>query len=72
MRGLALLHALGELAVGDHTILIAATSPHREEAFAACRTALEAVKSRVPVFKREVVADGTHRWVGLEPDPHSR
>jgi MoaE-MoaD fusion protein len=69
VRGLALLHALGELAVGDHTILIAVTSPHREAAFAACRLALEEVKTRVPVFKREESADGTARWVGLGPAP---
>jgi molybdopterin synthase catalytic subunit/molybdopterin converting factor small subunit len=67
VRGLALLHALGTLDVGAHTILVAASSPHRAEAFAACRAALEAVKERVPVFKREVSSDGSHRWVGL-PD----
>ena len=65
VRGLALLHALGPLPVGAHTILIAASSPHRADAFAACSGALEAVKERVPVFKREVTADGAHRWVGL-------
>jgi molybdopterin synthase catalytic subunit/molybdopterin converting factor small subunit len=69
VRGLALLHALGELEVGAHTILVAASSPHRAEAFAACRDALEAVKERVPVFKREVTADGAHRWVGLPGEP---
>jgi molybdopterin synthase catalytic subunit len=68
VRGLALLHALGELTVGSHTILVAAASPHRAEAFAACRSALEEVKQRVPVFKREVTADGAHRWVGLPDD----
>jgi molybdopterin synthase catalytic subunit/molybdopterin converting factor small subunit len=69
VRGLALLHALGELEVGAHTILVAASSPHRAEAFAACRAALEAVKERIPVFKREVTADGAHRWVGLPGEP---
>jgi molybdopterin synthase catalytic subunit/molybdopterin converting factor small subunit len=69
VRGLALLHALGSLTVGEHTILVAASSAHREEAFAACREALEAVKERVPVFKREVTADGAHRWVGLPEGP---
>lgn len=67
VRGLALLHALGVLEVGAHTILVAASSAHRAEAFDACRAALEAIKTRVPVFKREVTADGAHRWVGL-PD----
>lgn len=67
LRGIALLHALGELAVGAHTILVAASSAHRSDAFDACREALEAIKTRVPVFKREFTADGAHRWVGL-PD----
>ncbi|MEX1164169.1 MAG: molybdenum cofactor biosynthesis protein MoaE [Nitriliruptor sp.] len=69
VRGLALLHATGELSVGDHTILIAACSAHRDVAFAACRDGLERVKDRVPIWKREVTADGTHRWVGLTPPP---
>jgi molybdopterin synthase catalytic subunit len=68
VRGLALVHALGLLEVGAHTILVAASSAHRADAFAACRDALEAVKERVPVFKREITADGAHRWVGLPDD----
>ncbi|MEX2548939.1 MAG: molybdenum cofactor biosynthesis protein MoaE [Nitriliruptoraceae bacterium] len=69
VTGVALLHALGDLPVGAHTVLVACTSPHRGEAFAACREALEELKSRVPVFKREVTADGTDRWVGLSEGP---
>jgi MoaE-MoaD fusion protein len=67
VRGIALVHAVGELPVGAHTILVAVSSPHRDVAFDACRRALEDVKSRVPVFKREVTVEGAHRWVGLEP-----
>jgi len=67
VTGLALLHAIGDLPVGAHTVLIACTSAHRATAFAACREALEAVKDRVPVFKREIATDGTARWVGLTP-----
>jgi len=67
VRGIALLHALGSLSVGDHTILIAVSAPHRAEAFAACQAALESVKAQVPVFKRETTAQGRHRWVGLTP-----
>ena len=67
VTGLALLHAIGDLPVGAHTVLIACTSAHRATAFAACRDALEAVKDRVPVFKREIATDGTARWVGLTP-----
>lgn len=68
LTGVALLHAVGELAVGEHTVLIVCSAAHRHAAFEACRAGLEAVKDRVPVFKREMAADGTHRWVGL-PDP---
>ncbi|WP_052665291.1 molybdenum cofactor biosynthesis protein [Nitriliruptor alkaliphilus] len=69
VRGLALLHATGELAVGDHTILVAACAAHRAAAFDACRDGLERVKDRVPIWKREVTTDGEHRWVGLTPPP---
>jgi MoaE-MoaD fusion protein len=67
LTGIALLHALGDLEVGDHTILVVCTSPHRDAAYRASRSALEQVKARVPVFKREVTTDGTTRWVGLDP-----
>lgn len=65
VRGIVLLHSIGELEVGAHTILIVCTAPHRREAFAACEDALERVKDQLPVWKREVTADGAHRWVGL-------
>jgi MoaE-MoaD fusion protein len=65
VRGIALLHSVGELAVGEHTILIVCTAAHRAAAFDACRDALERVKDRTPVWKRERTADGTARWVGL-------
>ena len=65
LTGIALLHGVGELAVGDHTVLIVCASAHRAEAFDACRDALERVKDDVPIWKRELTADGEHRWVGL-------
>lgn len=68
VRGIALLHAVGELSVGDHTILIVCAAAHRAPAFDACRDALERVKDRAPIWKRERTDGGGHRWVGL-PDP---
>ena len=68
VTGIALVHAVGELDVADHTILIACAAAHRGPAFDACRDALERVKDRAPVWKRERTADGAHRWVDL-PDP---
>jgi MoaE-MoaD fusion protein len=67
VQGIALLHAVGDLDVGAHTVLIACAAPHRDQAFDACRDPLERVKDQTPVWKREVAADGVHRWVGL-PD----
>jgi MoaE-MoaD fusion protein len=69
LRGLALLHSVGDLAVGDHTILIVCAAAHRAPAFDACRDALERVKDRVPVWKRERTDDGGSRWVGLSGAP---
>ena len=47
---------------GDPSIAVAASAPHRAEAFEACRYAIEEAKRRLPVWKRESLADGTHRW----------
>jgi MoaE-MoaD fusion protein len=65
IRGVALLHAVGDLPVGAETIVIACSAPHRQESQAACHWALEEVKARVPVWKQEVGPDGS-RWVGLD------
>lgn len=66
--GIALLHALGDLPVGAPTIAIACSAPHRDDAFSACRYALEEVKDRVSVWKREV-SGGVGRWVGAKGGP---
>lgn len=60
---IGLLHRLGDLEVGDIAVAIAAASAHRDEAFAACRYVIEEVKRRVPIWKRELFADGTVQWV---------
>lgn len=65
LRGVALLHAVGELPVGAPTVLVACSSPHRDDAYDASRHALEELKARVPVWKRELGSQGA-RWVGLE------
>lgn len=66
LAGICILHGLGDLLVGDHTVVVAASSPHRGDAFEACRYAIDEVKVRVPVWKKEK-GPGGHRWVGLEP-----
>lgn len=63
--GVAVSHRTGHLGVGEAAIVAAVASAHRAEAFEACRTLVETVKAELPVWKREVLADGTHHWVGL-------
>lgn len=61
---LAVTHRTGLLAVGEPAIIAAAASSHRAESFDACRTVVERVKAELPVWKREILADGSHTWVG--------
>ena len=57
----AIVHRDGVLAVGDIAVVIAASSPHRDAAFQACRRAIEELKADVPIWKKEVYPDG-HTW----------
>ncbi len=60
----ALKHRIGALEIGDTAVAVAASGAHREEAFAACRFVIEAVKRRVPIWKKEFYQDGSVEWVG--------
>ena len=62
---LALLHRLGHLTVGESSIAIVAASPHRAEAFAACRMVIDRVKETVPIWKKER-GPGGEEWVGWQ------
>lgn len=55
-------HAKGRLAVGDTAVVVAAGTPHRDEAFKACRALIEAVKHRSPIWKQEHYLDGNSVW----------
>jgi molybdopterin synthase catalytic subunit len=59
----AVTHRLGLVPVGEASIAIAAAAPHRADAFASCRHAIEQVKARLPVWKCEHRADGSKVWV---------
>ncbi len=56
-------HRFGELYPGETAVAIAAASPHRSEAFSACRAVIEQIKRRVPIWKHEFYQDGTAEWV---------
>ena len=55
-------HAKGDLAIGDVAVVVAAGTPHRDEAFRACRLAIEAVKRESPIWKQEHYVDGDSAW----------
>jgi len=62
---LAAVHRVGDLAVGDLAVVVGVSCPHRGEAFAACRELIDELKSRVPIWKHQIFADGDDEWVGL-------
>ena len=55
-------HAKGQLGIGDIAVVVAAGTPHRDEAFRACRALIEAVKHRAPIWKQEHYVDGSSEW----------
>jgi len=57
------VHRTGTVRVGDPSIVIGVASPHRDAAFQACRFLIDQLKERVPLWKKEVYADG-HHWIG--------
>jgi molybdopterin synthase catalytic subunit len=59
------VHRVGNLVIGDLAVVVAASAPHRAEAFAACRELIEQIKRRVPIWKKEWAADGSASWVNL-------
>jgi len=61
----AVTHRIGLLGVGDAAIVAAVSAAHRAEAFDTCRVLVERIKAELPVWKREILADGSHTWVGI-------
>lgn len=61
----AAAHRVGHLEIGDVALVAVVAAPHRAEAFAACADLVEQIKQRVPIWKRQHLADGPSEWVGL-------
>ena len=59
---MAIVHRLGDVPLGEPSVVIAVASPHREAAYDASRTALERLKKEVPIWKREHYTDGEVTW----------
>jgi molybdopterin synthase catalytic subunit len=69
--GCAIFHRLGHLEIGETSVAIAVSSPHRADAFAAGQWLIDTLKQTVPIWKRENWADGQSEWVdpGLAESP---
>ena len=63
LRRIAFLHRWGELAVGEVSVVVACSAPHRAEAFEACRHGIEQLKRGVPIWKKEHLTSGSSSWV---------
>ena len=60
---LMMVHRLGHLDVGEVSVAVAVSCPHRAQAFEACRHAIDRLKELVPIWKKENWADGNADWV---------
>jgi molybdopterin synthase catalytic subunit len=60
---LLMVHRTGHLTVGEVSVAVAVSCPHRAEAFEACRYAIDRLKELVPIWKKENWADGSNEWV---------
>jgi len=65
IRKISIVHRVGRVEIGEASIVIAVSADHRQEAFAACRHAIDALKQSVPIWKKEQYRSGDV-WVGLE------
>ena len=63
LRKVALLHRTGTLAIGEASVIVAVSSPHRAEAFEACRHGIDQLKVDVPIWKKESFTTGDAEWV---------
>jgi molybdopterin synthase catalytic subunit len=59
----AVVHRLGDLAIGDLAVVVAVSCPHRGEAFDACRALIDELKRSVPIWKHQQYAGGGSEWV---------
>ena len=64
VHGIAAVHRVGTLAIGDIAVIVATTTSHRGEAFDASRMLIDTLKAEVPIWKHQRFADGSDEWVG--------
>jgi molybdopterin synthase catalytic subunit len=61
--GVAIHHRVGRVGIGETSVVIAVSAPHRQDALAACKDAIDELKERVPLWKKEVY-EGGEEWIG--------
>jgi molybdopterin synthase catalytic subunit len=64
VHGVAAVHRVGTLEIGDAAVIVATTSGHRGDAFTASRALIDTLKAEVPIWKHQRFTDGTEEWVG--------
>jgi molybdopterin synthase catalytic subunit len=62
--GIAAVHRVGDLAVGDLAVVVGVSCAHRAEAFGACHAMIDELKASVPIWKHQRFTDGSDEWVG--------
>jgi molybdopterin synthase catalytic subunit len=67
INSIAIVHRVGKVEIGEASVIIAVSAAHRQEAFEACRYAIDSLKRDVPIWKKEVFSDG-EAWVGLQSE----
>ena len=67
------MHRVGDLELGEVSVVVAVSCPHRHDSFEACRWLIDTLKEVVPIWKKEIWADGNEEWVhpGLRPAEHA-
>ncbi len=64
VTGVAAVHRVGDLAIGDAAVVVATCSAHRGSSFDASRALIDRLKAEVPIWKHQIFSDGTDEWVG--------
>lgn len=65
VQKLVMIHRLGRLSVGEVSVAVAISTPHRADAFAACQYAIDTLKELVPIWKKDTAPNGSAKWPGL-------
>ncbi len=63
MSCLHIYHSLGEVKVGEVSLFVMVSTAHRQDTFSALEFIVEQIKHKVPIWKKELFEDGTHRWI---------